>query len=179
MPHARFEVALVPRDAVLATGAESVRFTAALNAGDEPRALDRVASGGELARVMLSLSTALSEAQEIGTLVFDEVDAGVGGAVAWQVGALLRRVAVHHQVLAISHVAQIAACASQHMVVVKTERGEVTTSGTAVVTGEARITEIARMLSGDDTRDVSRAHARELLERGQGILERPPSRRRA
>ena len=103
------------------------------------------------------------------TLVFDEVDAGVGGAVAWQVGALMRRVASHHQVLAISHLAQIAARAHHHVVVHKSAVGTVTTADTTIVTGDARITEVARMLGGDADREVSRAHARELIERGEDV----------
>ncbi len=160
------EVQLVPLDHVGASGAEAVSFVAALNAGSERRPLSRIASGGELSRVMLALSTVLAQLQQVPTLVFDEVDAGVGGAVAWQVGALMRRVASHHQVLAISHLAQIGARAHHHIVVHKSAVGTVTTSDTTVVMDEARVVEIARMLGGDADREVSRAHARELLQRG-------------
>jgi DNA repair protein RecN (Recombination protein N) len=166
MAHGQVSVQLTPRDAISADGAEQVTFLAALNAGTELRPLGRLASGGELARVMLALSTVLARLQQVPTLVFDEVDAGVGGAVAWQVGALMRRVASHHQVLAISHLAQIAARAHHHIVVRKSAVGTVTTSDTAVVTDEARVVEVARMLGGDADREVSRAHARELLDRG-------------
>ncbi|MBU6365870.1 MAG: DNA repair protein RecN, partial [Gemmatimonadetes bacterium] len=138
-----------------------------LNAGADERPLARIASGGELARVMLAVSTVLAERQQVPVLVFDEVDAGVGGAVAWQVGALLRRVAAHHQVLAISHLAQVAARAHHHVVVSKGAVGAVTTADLAVVDGEARVQEVARMLGGDAEREVSRAHARELLARGE------------
>ncbi len=168
-------VALVPLDEIGAAGAEQVTVLAALNAGSESRPLARIASGGELARLMLALSTVLARLQQVPTLVFDEVDAGVGGAVAWQVGALMRRVAGHHQVLAISHLAQIAARAHQHVVVRKSAVGTVTTSDTAVVTDEERVVEIARMLGGDAEREVSRAHARELLERGGDEPPEPPS----
>jgi DNA repair protein RecN (Recombination protein N) len=113
----------------------------------------------------------LAQAQSVPTLIFDEVDAGVGGAVAWQVGALMRRVARHHQVLAISHLAQIAACAHHHVVVRKAASDGFTTSDTVVVTDDARIVEIARMLGGDAEREVSRAHARELLDRGVALDE--------
>ena len=166
MREGRVEVVLTPLDQGSATGAETVHFVATLNAGAEARPLSRIASGGELSRVMLALSTVLARLQQVPTLVFDEVDAGVGGAVAWQVGALMRRVASHHQVLAISHLAQIAARAHHHIVVHKSAVGTVTTSDTVVVTDEARIVEIARMLGGDADREVSRAHARELLSRG-------------
>ncbi len=166
MPDGRFDVSLVPLDRCGSFGAESVVFLARLNAGGDMRPLARIASGGELSRVMLALSTVLARLQHVPTLVFDEVDAGIGGAVASQVGALMRRVAGHHQVLAISHLAQIAARAHRHVVVSKGAVGTVTTADTHVVDGEARVLEIARMLGGDADRDVSRAHARELLERG-------------
>ena len=161
-----FRVALETHAEPVSHGAEDVSFQVVLNAGSEWRALSRVASGGELARIMLALSTVLARLQEVPTLVFDEVDAGVGGTVAWQVGALMRRVAEHHQVLAISHLAQIAARAHHHVVVHKADVSGFTTSDTAVVSGDARVVEIARMLGGDADREISRAHARELLERG-------------
>jgi DNA repair protein RecN (Recombination protein N) len=118
---------------------------------------------------MLALRLVLTA--EPATMVFDEVDAGVGGTVAWQVGALMRRVATHHQVLAISHLAQIAACAHHHVVVRKARTDGYTTSDTELVRDEARVLELARMLGGDADREVSRAHARELLERGAAIGE--------
>jgi DNA repair protein RecN (Recombination protein N) len=171
MAGGRFAVRLVPLDEPGAHGAERVEFVVALNTGLAEGSLDRVASGGELSRVMLALSTVLAQAQSVPTLIFDEVDAGVGGAVAWQVGALMRRVARHHQVLAISHLAQIAACAHHHVVVRKAASDGFTTSDTVVVTDDARIVEIARMLGGDAEREVSRAHARELLDRGVALDE--------
>ena len=171
MREGRVEVVLAPLETIGAAGAESVAFVAALNAGSDMRPLSRIASGGELSRVMLALSTVLARLQQVPTLVFDEVDAGVGGAVAWQVGALMRRVASHHQVLAISHLAQIAARAHHHIVVHKSAVGTVTTSDTTVVTDDARVVEIARMLGGDADREVSRAHARELLARGSEDLQ--------
>ena len=167
MPEGRLQVALTPVEHIGAFGAEQVTFVAALNAGGEARPLGRLASGGELARVMLALSTVLARLQQVPTLVFDEVDAGIGGAAAWQVGALMRRVAKHHQVLAISHLAQIAARAHHHVVVRKSAIGTVTTADTTVVRDEPRVIEIARMLGGDADREVSRAHARELLARGE------------
>ena len=166
MPEARFVVTLQSLDQVSEAGAESVQFVAALNPGAELRSLARIASGGELSRVMLALSTVLARLQQTPTLVFDEIDAGIGGTVAWQVGGLMRRVAAHHQVLAISHLAQIAARADHHVVVRKGAVGTVTTADTTVVTADERVVEIARMLGGDAEREVSRAHARELLERG-------------
>jgi DNA repair protein RecN (Recombination protein N) len=167
MSGARLAVRLMPLPEVGEEGAESVVLVATLNQGAEERPLARIASGGELSRVMLALSTVLAHRQQVPTLVFDEVDAGIGGAVAWQVGALLRRVAGHHQVLSISHLAQIAARAHHHVVVRKGAVGAVTTADTVAVEGEARVQEVARMLGGDADREVSRAHARELLARGE------------
>ena len=182
MPEGRLQVLLTPVDQIGAFGAEQVTFVASLNAGSEVRPLGRLASGGELARVMLALSTVLARLQQVPTLVFDEVDAGIGGAVAWQVGALMRRVAKHHQVLAISHLAQIAARAHHHVVVRKSAIGTVTTADTTVVRDDPRVIEIARMLGGDADREVSRAHARELLERGEaedgGTVVAAPARQR-
>ena len=166
MAEGRLAVHLEPLAAISADGAESVAFLAVLNAGADPKPLGRLASGGELSRVMLALSTVLARLQQVPTLVFDEVDAGIGGAVAWQVGALMHEVARHHQVLAISHLAQIAARADHHIVVRKGAVGTVTTADTSVVMDDARVVEIARMLGGDADREVSRAHARELLARG-------------
>jgi DNA repair protein RecN (Recombination protein N) len=163
MPDGHFRAALVARAEIAATGAEDVEFRVALNVGHDARPLARVASGGELSRVMLALKTILARLDDVPTLVFDEVDAGIGGAVGLQVGDTMRRVAAHHQVLAISHLPQIAARAHHHIVVSKGARGGITTADTAVVEGEARIAEVARMLGGDPESAVSRAHARELL----------------
>jgi DNA repair protein RecN (Recombination protein N) len=156
-------VALDRRDAPGPAGAEDVEFRVALNVGHDPRPLARVASGGELSRVMLALTTILARLDRVPTLVFDEVDAGIGGRVGSQVGATLRRVAAHHQVFAISHLPPIAARAHHHIVVSKGARGGVTTADVRVLDGEARVREVARMLGGDPDREVARAHARELL----------------
>jgi len=164
MADGHFAVALKPLGENTATGAEDVEFCVALNVGHEPRALSRVASGGELSRVMLGLKTILARLDHVPTLVFDEVDAGIGGKVGLQVGDTMRRVASYHQVFAITHLPQIAARAHHHIVVSKGARGGVTTADVTISTDEARIAEIARMLGGDPESDVSRAHAAELLE---------------
>jgi DNA repair protein RecN (Recombination protein N) len=163
LPDGRLTVVLRPRDPVAATGAEDVEFHVALNVGHEARALARVASGGELSRVMLALKTILARLDRVPTLVFDEVDAGIGGAVAQRIGEMLRRLSSERQVLVITHLAQIAARAHHHIVVAKGPREGVTTADISLVHGEPRVGELARMLSGDPERDVSRAHARELL----------------
>ncbi|MFL5554802.1 MAG: DNA repair protein RecN [Gemmatimonadaceae bacterium] len=164
MPDGRFVVTLIARDEPTAEGAEDVEFRVALNVGHEDRPLARVASGGELSRVMLALKTILARVDRVPTLIFDEVDAGIGGRVGLQVGDTLRRVAKEHQVFAISHLPQIAARAHHHIVVAKGAKGGVTTADITVLDGTSRINEIARMLGGDPESKVSRAHARELLE---------------
>ncbi|MEJ7809168.1 MAG: DNA repair protein RecN [Gemmatimonadaceae bacterium] len=166
MPDGHYRAALIPREEIGASGAEEVEFRVALNVGHDARPLARVASGGELSRVMLALKTILARVDRVPTLVFDEVDAGIGGRVGLQVGDTMRRVAAHHQVLAISHLPQLAARAHHHIVVTKGARGGVTSADTRVVSGAERVAEVARMLGGDPESEVSRAHARELLERG-------------
>ena len=164
----QFTVVLGRKESIDENGAEDVEFRIALNVGNDARPLARVASGGELSRVMLALKTILARADAVPTLVFDEVDAGIGGKVGLQVGDTLRRVAEHHQVFAISHLPQIAARAHNHIVVAKAAKGGVTTADVTVLEGSTRIVEIARMLGGDPESKVSRAHARELLESAAG-----------
>jgi DNA repair protein RecN (Recombination protein N) len=164
MDSGRFTVALTPRSDISPQGAEDVEFRVALNVGYDPRPLARVASGGELARVMLALKTVLAAVDHIATLVFDEVDAGIGGRVGLQVGDTMRRVAERHQVFAISHLPQIAARAHHHIVVAKGARGGITTADINVLSAADRVAEIARMLGGDPESRASQAHARELLE---------------
>jgi len=162
----RFHVRLDERPDIAATGAEDVEFRVALNVGHEARPLARVASGGELARVMLALKTILAGVDRIPTLIFDEVDAGIGGKVGQQVGDAMRRVAVHHQVFAITHLPQIASRAHHHIRVHKGAKDGVTTADIEVLDGDARVEEIARMLGGDSDSATSRAHAREQLAAG-------------
>jgi DNA repair protein RecN (Recombination protein N) len=164
MPDGHFSVELEPCREIGPNGAEDIEFRVSLNLGHEERPLSRVASGGELSRVMLALKTILARLDHVPTLVFDEVDAGIGGRVGLMVGETMRRVAANHQVFAITHLPQIAARAHHHILVAKGARGGVTTADVTVLTGQPRVTEIARMLGGDPESDVSRAHARELLE---------------
>ena len=163
IPDGKFSARLVPRADPAATGAEDIEFLVALNIGHDARPLARVASGGELSRIMLALKTILARVDHVPTLIFDEVDAGIGGRVGLQVGDTMRRVAAHHQVLAITHLAQIAARAHHHVVVSKGARGGITTADTRVVHEDERTQEIARMLGGDESSDTALAHARELL----------------
>jgi DNA repair protein RecN (Recombination protein N) len=164
LPGGRFLVHLEALDAIASSGAERVEFRVALNVGHDARPLARTASGGELSRVMLALKTILARLDQVPTLVFDEVDAGIGGTIALKVGDSLRRLAEHHQVLVITHLAQVAARAHHHVVVAKGARGGISTADISVVQRDDRVTEVARMLGGDPASKVSRAHAKELLE---------------
>ena len=164
MADGHLDVTLAPRAEIGAEGAEDVEFRVSLNLGHDARPLARVASGGELSRVMLALKTILARVDHVPTLVFDEVDAGIGGKVGLQVGDTMRRVAGSHQVFAITHLPQIAARAHHHIRVSKDAAGGVTTAGVAVLDGDDRVAEIARMLGGDPESELSRAHAAELLD---------------
>jgi DNA repair protein RecN (Recombination protein N) len=167
MPDGHLTVSLNLLPQIGEHGAEDVEFRVALNVGHEPRALSRVASGGELSRVMLALKTILARLDRVPTLVFDEVDAGIGGRVGLQVGDTLRRVASDHQVFAITHLPQIAARAHHHIVVSKGARSGVTTADVSIVADDERVREVARMLGGDAESATSRAHAKELLIAGR------------
>ncbi|HEX6066962.1 MAG TPA: DNA repair protein RecN [Longimicrobiales bacterium] len=163
MAAGRFEVALDGHTQATAHGAEAVEFRIALNAGFEPRPLARIASGGELSRVMLALKTILARVDRVPTLVFDEVDAGIGGRVATQVADKLRDVARHHQVFVITHLPQLASRAAHHLLVEKVVREGTTLTRVNELKGEERVRELARMLGGDPESGVSIEHAREML----------------
>jgi DNA repair protein RecN (Recombination protein N) len=160
---ARFEVELVPLESVSATGAERAEFAFAANAGEPLRPLARVASGGELSRVLLSLVVVLAGARDGGALIFDEIDAGIGGATATAVGARIGRLAEAEQVVCVTHLAQLATWADRHYVLDKSEEKSGTTISVREVAGPAREAELARMLSGE-THEVALSHARELLK---------------
>jgi DNA repair protein RecN (Recombination protein N) len=177
MPDGRFGAHLEPAASIGATGAEDVEFRVALNLGHDMRPLARVASGGELSRVMLALKTILARLDRVPTLVFDEVDAGIGGKVGAQVGDLLRKVADTHQVFAITHLPQIAARGHRHILVSKGARAGVTTADVTLLADDARVTEVARMLGGDPESAASQAHAAELLQ--DAARETRPRRARA
>ena len=173
MPDGRLDVHMRERAEIGAVGAEDIELRVALNRGHESRPLARVASGGELSRVMLALKTILARLDRVPTLVFDEVDAGIGGKIGLQVGDTMRRVATHYQVLAITHLPQIAARAHHHIVVEKGSRGGITTADTRVVNGDERVIEVARLLGGDPESGVSLAHARELLSAAKNDRDEP------
>jgi DNA repair protein RecN (Recombination protein N) len=167
MAGGRFEVALTSQAEPQAFGLEAIEFLVAGHAGSTPRPLGKVASGGELSRLALAIAVTTSqrvgESAQVGTLIFDEIDSGVGGAVADTVGLLMQRLGQGRQVLAVTHLAQVAACAHQHLVVSKALAGGQTTSDIREVQLDDRVREVARMLGGSIT-DTSRAHAQAMLE---------------
>jgi DNA repair protein RecN (Recombination protein N) len=179
MAGGRFEVALLAQEAPQSFGMESAEFLVAGHAGSTPRALARVASGGELSRIALAIAVTTATAAagadaSPGTLIFDEIDAGVGGAVAETVGRLMKRLGRERQVLAVTHLPQVAACADAHWLVSKAAQDGRTFSDVAAVAGEARVAEIARMLGGERLSGTSIAHAQEMLAIGESIdRERP------
>ncbi|GAB3769707.1 DNA repair protein RecN (Recombination protein N) [Nocardioides ginsengisegetis] len=149
------------------SGIDEVEFLLAANTGSDPRPLNKGASGGELSRVMLALEVALAGTSPVPTFVFDEVDAGVGGAAAVEVGRRLAQLARNAQVLVVTHLPQVAAYADRHVVVEKSHDGTVTSSGLTVLDPEARERELSRMLAGLADSDTALAHARELLDVAQ------------
>jgi DNA repair protein RecN (Recombination protein N) len=165
LPGGKLLVSLAALPEPAAHGQESVAFDVQLNLGLEAKPLARVASGGELSRLMLALKVVLARHDAIATLVFDEVDQGIGGEIGAQVGAALAEVAERHQVLVITHLPQIAARADQHLVVSKEARGGIATSDVQVIHGEDRVNEVARML-GDAEGDAARRHAQAMLRKG-------------
>ena len=159
----RFEVELTVSDALSASGAESVEFVVSPNTGFNLMPLARIASGGELSRIMLALKAILASVDEVPVLVFDEIDSGVGGTVASSVAVKLARVAEAHQVFVVTHLPQVASRADAHLVVEKRVDKDITTTVVRQLNEDSRVYEIARMLGGDAESDASREHARELL----------------
>ena len=166
MQGGKFEVVLTPQDPPAQFGLEQAEFLVAGHSGSTPRAVGKVASGGELSRIALAIAVTTSELGQAQTLIFDEVDSGVGGAVAETVGRLMRQLGQDRQVMAVTHLPQVAACADQHLVVAKQLDAGVTVSTVDHVHGEARVLEVARMLGGEKLSGTTRAHAREMLEAG-------------
>ena len=180
MPHAALSIGVTqteaPHDGLLAagrrlrfgpTGLDDVELLLAANHGADPRPLGRGASGGELSRVMLAIEVALAATNPVPTFVFDEVDAGVGGKAAVEVGRRLALLARHAQVLVVTHLPQVAAFADRHVVVVKSSDGTVTTSGLSTLDDAGRVRELSRMLAGLEDSDTALAHAEELLATAQ------------
>jgi DNA repair protein RecN (Recombination protein N) len=161
MERAQFTVEVRPKP-MDATGADSVEFLFSANPGEPPRPLSKIASGGEMSRVMLALKTVLADAAPVPTLVFDEIDAGIGGRTAHAVGEQIAQLARHCQILCVTHLPQIACRANHHLLIEKHTDGAMTRVAVQPLTGEARVQEIARMLAGTPT-ETALQHARELL----------------
>ena len=168
MERAVFEVGLEPAAEIGARGADRVELRLSTNPGEEVKALARVAPGGELSRTMLALKSVLARADRVPTLVFDEVDAGIGGRVASVVAHTLASAAEGRQVLCVTHLAPIAALAAHHLRVSKSVRGGRTRMAVAPLAGDERVEEVARMLGGATTTAAAREHARDLLGARRG-----------
>ena len=164
MPRARLTFAVSALPELGPHGGDQVALLFSANPGSAPGPLAKVASGGELSRVRLALEVVLAGATRDQTFVFDEVDAGVGGAVALEIGRRLARLAEHSQVIVVTHLAQVAAFADRHYVVSKADDGRVTTSGVRLVTADDRLAVLATMMGGLESSDSALAHARELLD---------------
>lgn len=167
MPDARLTIAIEQRDLTL-TGHDQVTILLQPHPGAEPRPLGKGASGGELSRVMLAIEVVLAGSDPVPTFVFDEVDAGVGGASASEIGRRLARLAETAQVIVVTHLAQVAAYSNNHLVVEKGTDGAVTTSNVRLVHADDRAFEMARLLSGSPDSEHALAHAKELLEQAHG-----------
>ncbi len=166
MQGGQFAVALEPFAQAQQSGLEDVQFLVAGHAGSTPRPVSKVASGGELSRMALAIAVTTSQLGGAQTLIFDEVDSGVGGAVAETVGRLMRQLGVDRQVLAVTHLPQVAACADHHLLVSKQLQGQSTLSTVQGIQGEQRVGEIARMLGGEKLSSTTLAHAKEMLQSG-------------
>ena len=164
MAGGRLEIAIAPLNEGGAHGLEQIEFLVAGHTGSTPRSLAKVASGGELARISLAISVITSKASFTPTLIFDEVDAGIGGAVAETVGKLLHQLGQSHQILCVTHLPQVAAQGNHHLKVSKSQSGDKTVSQVQILGRAERVEEVARMLGGATITDTTRRHARELLE---------------
>jgi len=178
MPGGHFEIRIAPLadDAIGTNGADEVEFLVTTNAGLPPAAMSRVASGGELSRLNLAIQVATTASRGAPTQVFDEIDAGVGGAVAEMVGRRLRELSSARQVLCVTHLPQVATLAGHQATVSKTTRAGKTTTAVRVLTAEERVAETARMLGGVKVTDQTRAHAEEMLAAGRSTASRDSKR---
>lgn len=164
MQGGRFEVAQSEADEPGPHGIDALAFLVAGHPGASPKPIGKVASGGELSRISLAIAVTTSELGEASTLIFDEVDSGVGGAVAETVGRLMHKLGQDRQVLAVTHLPQVAACADHHLVVAKRRDKQATTSTVTALAQDTRVAEVARMLGGERLSETTMAHAREMLQ---------------
>jgi DNA repair protein RecN (Recombination protein N) len=166
MGGSEFEIALVPMksDQPHPHGGEEIEFLISTNPGAPPRPLGKIASGGELSRISLAIGVVTADTTAVPSMVFDEVDVGIGGAVAEVVGRLLRNLGEHVQVLCVTHLAQVAAQGTHHLQVTKKSQGSAVETQLRVLDSEEKVQEIARMLGGVKITPQTLAHAREMLE---------------
>ena len=169
MPGGRFSIQLqsMNSEEPQANGLETVEFLVSANPGQPARALAKVASGGELSRISLAIQVVVAQTSTTPTLVFDEVDVGIGGGTAEVVGRLLRTLGSHGQVICVTHLPQVAAQSHQHLFVSKFTEQDTTYSRIEALDDQGRISEVARMLGGVDVTEQTLAHAREMFSRGQ------------
>jgi DNA repair protein RecN (Recombination protein N) len=175
MPHARLTVAVVPAAELGPYGGDEVEIKLAAHPGSPALPLTKGASGGELSRVMLAIEVVFAGADPVPTFVFDEVDAGVGGKAAVEIGRRLARLARRAQVIVVTHLPQVAAFADSHLVVEKSDTGAVVSSGISRLDDEGRIRELSRMLAGLEDSEFGRAHAGELLAAAAAERAGPPA----
>ena len=151
-----------------ASGQDTIEFYISTNLGEEPKPLAKIASGGELSRIMLAVKSALADKDEIGTVIYDEIDTGVSGLAAGRIGEKLRQTSRGRQVLCITHTAQIAALADHHLLIRKEVSGQRTHTEIEPLDEAGRVQELARMISGDKITDLSLANAREMMRLARG-----------
>jgi DNA repair protein RecN (Recombination protein N) len=170
LPSADFSIAITPKGETRhdSTGFDQIVFEVTTNAGQPPGPIDRIASGGELSRIGLALAVVATDASSVPTLVFDEVDAGIGGAVAEVVGRRLREIAARHQVLCVTHLPQVASQGRNHYRIVKLTDGKSSRTQVRLLDAEQRIEELSRMLGGVEITAATRAHAEEMIQQAAG-----------
>ena len=165
MPGIRFALQHT-RGPLASSGQDTIEFYISANPGEEPKPLAKIASGGELSRIMLALKSALAERDDIPTIIYDEIDTGVSGSAAGKIGLKLKETARDRQVLCITHTAQIAALADHHLLIRKNVTDQKTYTEIHPLDEEGRIQALARIISGDNVTELSLANAREMLHQG-------------
>jgi len=163
MPNARFKLELVPVDTYLSQGKEKLDFAFSANQGSDFGTLKKVASGGELSRIMLSIKAILSQFKTLPTIIFDEIDTGVSGEVAYKIADIMDHMGKYMQVMTITHLPQVAAKGAHHFKVFKETRDGSTFTQLKKLQQQERIEEVAQMLAGDALSDTALQHAKELL----------------
>ena len=166
MPNVRFEIK-VNRDKYTRHGCDAVEFLISANAGESVKPLNKIASGGELSRIMLAIKSVLADRDDIDTLIFDEIDTGISGRAADKVGIQLQKVSKSRQVICVTHLAQIAAYAQNHLLIEKSVLNDRTYTNVISLEYEQRIHEIARIMSGSDITENLYNSAKELLDRSK------------